>query len=323
MTVETTPNPETQADEVHAQTGSEEEAIAAFDARRKGSAVEEPEEETKEEAEPDHEPEAESDEEPGDGETEADDEPKEELVEVEFEGKTYEVAPELQKGLMRQADYSRKMNEVGEKAKVYTQRMEQAEKLVEGAEKYAEVLSEVHSIDADLKRFEKVDWQGLRQQNPAEFAALAAEMQMLRLSRDEATRKANGLDEQLARARHEAILEKRNEMHSVLRKDLKGWGDELSRKVCIYALKNGYQPVELEKLTDARTVIALDKARRYDALQEAKTTLKSKAQDAPQVTKPGAKRPPANVAGEAMARLRKSNSPDDAVAAFEARAKSR
>lgn len=320
MIVKTTRTPEEQTDLVPAQTGSEEEAIAAFNVKHQPADTDAEDEEETDEAEPDHEPEADEEEEPSDGEPDSEDEPKGELVEVEFEGETYELPEKLQKALMRQADYSRKIKEVSTKEKDYTQRIERADKLIEGAEKYAESLGSVRAIDAELKRFEEVKWQDLRHSNPGEFAALAAEMQSLRLTKDDEIRKAQALDVEIAKTKGEDIAAKQAEMFSVLKKDLKGWGDELGKKITGYALKAGYQPEELRMLTDPKAVIALNKARLFDELQDAKKTLKSKAQDAPKVVKPGAKRPPTNNAAEAMARLRITSSPDDAVAAFMARA---
>ncbi len=308
------PNPtqtlDAQADPVNGPTGSEDEAAAAFAAHDQAE-----EADNTDEAEPDDEPTADADEEPSDGEPEADDEPAEDLVEVDFEGKTFQVAPELQKALMRQADYSRKMNEVSATQKAYTERAELADKLVEGAEKFAEALAEVKAVDAELKRFEKVDWQGLRAQNPAEYAALAADMQSLRLTRDDAMRKAQTVDSDIATARHATQQAKQAEMHAALKKELKGWGDEKGREITQYALQNGYTPEELGALTDAKVVIALDKARRFDALQAAKTSIKAKAQDAPKVVKPGTPRK-ADPRTEVMAKLRKDNTTESAEAAF-------
>lgn len=301
---------EAQAAPVNEPTGSEDEAAAAFAAHDQAEEVT-----NQDEAEPDDEPTADADEEPSDGEPEADDEPKEELVEVEFEGKTYEVAPELQKGLMRQADYSRKMNEVGATQKAYAQQLEHAEKLVEGAEKFADALAEVKSIDAEMKRFEKVDWQALRAQNPAEYAALAADLQSLRLSKEDAVRKSQSLDGEITKARQESIAAKQAEMYATLAKEIKGWGDEKGREITQYALQHGYTVDELRSLTDPKVVIALEKARRFDALQAAKTTLKAKAQDAPKVTKPGTTRKP-DVRNDAMKRLRQDNTTESAEAAF-------
>src|SRR4051812_15116301 len=131
MTTEATQTPESEnAQAEPLDPGSDEAAIAALLAKDT--------DEPNPEDEPEAEPEAELDEEP------AEDEPKDELVEVEGEdGKTYKVPPEVQKAMLRQADYSRKMSAVQAQEKQATQTKETADRLLAGAEKYAEALSEV------------------------------------------------------------------------------------------------------------------------------------------------------------------------------------
>lgn len=309
--------------------GSEEAAIQAFHARRAPvkaetapqAELEAESEETTSEADPADESDNEESDETLTGESE-DESEAEALAEVEYEGKTYKVAPELQKALLRQSDYSRKMNEVGAKDKALTQRMEIAETLVQGAEKFSEVLAEIRGIDAEMKRYESVDMRALRETNPAEFAAVAAEIQMLRMNREEAARKASGIKSELSEAQQKTLDAKRGEMAKALNKHLPGWDGELGVKITRYAVAQGYTVEEISQITDPRVVLALDRARKYDAMQESKGALKAKAADVPKVAKPGqpVRR---DSQGDAMAKFRKSSSDDDAVAVFLARAAQR
>jgi hypothetical protein len=243
---------------------------------------------------------------------------------VEIEGETLEVSPKVQKaireGLLRQAEFSRKMNAVGETEKIAKTRLEQADKLVDGAEKYAEVLASVNSIDAQIAQFEKVDWAQLRTGNPAEYAALIADMQSLRSSRDTAVRKAQGIEAEVQGIKQTQAAEKREEMQKILSKDLKGWGDELGTKITKYALEQGYQAGDLHQITDAKWVIAMNKARQFDALQTEKAGLKGKTQEATKFVKPGSPRR-VDPTAELATRFRKSASTDDAIALLEARQK--
>ena len=314
MSSEVAPTPESQASEAAGEQGSIDQAALAFAGKDDLPVEADEKSTTHDEDEPDDEPKDDANEEASDGEPE-DAEAKDELVEVEFEGKSYEVPPELQKALLRQADYSRKMNEATAQEKTYTQRSEQAEKLIEGVDRYAQALAEVNGVDAQLKQYEKVDWTGLRQQNPAEYAALAADMQTLRLSREDAVKRAQGIDGEITQGRQTLFAEKRADMEKVLGKNLKGWGDELGAKITKYSVDSGVKAETLQALTDPALVVALDKARRYDALQKDKATIQAKAKDAPRVAKPGSPHR-TDPKGEAMTRLKKSNSLDDAAAAF-------
>ena len=307
--LESTQNPTSEdSNEAPHESGSEEAAVNAFEKREQPQPKQD-------EADPENEPSDDTAEEVGDDEPETDDEATDELVEAEYEGKTYKVAPELQKALLRQADYSRNMNEVSAQKKTYAERIEVAEAYVKGAEKYAEVLADVQGVDAQLKHFESVNWQQLRADNPGEYAAMAADMQTLRLSREQFVRRAHGIEAELTQAQQRGLSEKRGEMLKTLSKDLKGWGNELGTKISKYAMDNGYQAADLDGMTDPKWVIAMNKAMRFDALQTAKADIKAKAKDAPAFVKPGAPRK-ADPRNEAMARLRQDNTTESAEAAF-------
>lgn len=303
-----TPDGEATADHL---TGSEDEAAAAFEARENQSVDEaDTQQDPKPADEPADDADTEAEEAAPEEATEA-----EELAEVEIGGKTYKVPPEVEKAVLRQADYSRKMNEVGAKEKEYTQRLEVVQGLEEAAEKRAEALAEVRALDARIKQYEGVDWAKAREENPAEAAVAAVELLTLQNQRKEAAQNAANVQREFTVGKNKLMETARNEMDAALRKDLKGWGDEMGQRITRYALDNKVQLQTLQTLTDPAVVIALEKARKYDELQASKTQLKTKVQDAPAVSKPGAPRRP-DPKADAMARLRKDNSQEAAEAVF-------
>lgn len=245
-------------------------------------------------------------------------EDSEELVEVELNGKTYKVPPELQKGNLRQADYSRKMNEVAAREKQLTERLQTVESLTTGSEKYAESLAKVRILEAQLSQVDAADWASLEASDPNEAARLAVRQMRLQQELTRATQEAQQIAQTVNSERNKLMETARRDMHEALSKSLKGWGDELGTKLTEYATKTGVKVETLQTLTDPGLVVALDKARRFDELQASKSALKAKVQAAPQVAKPGAPRK-VDPKTDAMARLRKSNSIDDAAAAFMAR----
>lgn len=267
-----------------------------------------------EEADPDDGSNDESDTEAEEAEPEAE-EAEDEAVEVEFEGKTYKVPPELEKALLRQSDYSRAMNEVTAKEKTYTQRLEQIEAITEGADKYAEALSGVRIIEAQLAQFEGIDWNALGEQNPGEAARLAVRQLQLQQQLTKASQDAETVGKTLQDGRAKLIQQARADMFQTISKTIKGWGDEMGQKLTEYAVKNGVSFKTLAETTDPGVVIALDKARRFDELQASKSAIKAKGQGAPIVTKPGAPRR-ADPRSDAMKAHQKSGSIDSAAAAF-------
>jgi len=305
---ETTQNPVSEADEsVSYEPGSEEAAIAAF-ARQEGADAPEDEPEPADEAATEDEPEA-DEAEPEESE-EAD-----ELVEVEIGEVTYKVPPEVQKAVLRQADYSRKMNEVGAQAKTLAERMEAVEALAQVAEMRAEALAEVRAIDARIKQYDGIDWAKARDENPAQAAMAAVELMSLRDQRKDAAQAAANVGRELTVGQNALLEQARADMDARLTKDMPGWGDKLGTELTRYALDAGVDLKTLQKITDPGLVIAMDKARKYDALQQAKVGLKAKAQTAPKVAKPGAPRR-VDPAAEVIQRLRRDNTQESLEAAF-------
>ena len=309
-------NPTSQPDEATGELGSLDAAALAFEKREQAQSEDEADTEAEADTETqDDDPNAEGDEADSDEDTDETDG----LVEAEYEGKTYKVPPELQKALLRQADYSRNMNEVKAQERVYTQRLEQAEALIEGAESHAKALAEVQMLDARLKTYEAVNWQQLRAENPGEYAAHATDFQTLRLNRQDAERRAQTVAQEVEARRTQSFSAKRAEMVDALGKTLKGWGNEMGEKVTAYATQVGVKLETLSTLTDPGIVVALEKARKYDELQASKTALKAKTKDAPPVLKPGTRQTKQAPADEAMSQLRKIKTQGAAEAAFLAR----
>lgn len=296
------------------ETGSEDDAVNALN-KRDAEANQSPET-------PDDEPESEADKEPEEGEPE-EAEPEEDLAEVEYEGKTYKVPPEIEKAILRQADYSRKMNEVGAKEKVFSQRLEQIEAMDQTVAKRAEAMAEIKSLDERIKAYDGIDWGKAKAEQPAEAAMAAVELMELKQARQQADEKAKSIESEFSQGRAKLLDEKRADMLKVLAKELPGWGEELGTKITQHAIAKGWTAQELQALTDPRVVKALDAERRYELAQKGKAELKAKVKDVPPVVKPGAKRVPVSQTDTAMARFKQTKSDDDAIAALESRSKPR
>lgn len=300
--------------EATADAGSDDEAIAAFNQRAGSQATEDPSDE------PSDEPSEANAEEAEEADPEADAAAEDALVEVTFEGKTYSVPPAIEKSLLRQADYSRQSQAVAEAKKDYAQRIESATKLIEGAEKFAEVIAEGKQLDHQIKQFEGVDWKALRSTDPAQAALLAVELMEFRQARVQLDSKAQTLDRELTAERSKTEDAARAEMVKTLSKEFPGgWNDATGKRLGDYVLSQGLTSADLGRVTDAKTVLLWEKARKFDAIEAGKARALATTREVPPVARPGAPRRAAPVA-DAQTRFQKSTSPEDAVALFEARA---
>jgi hypothetical protein len=311
MTQEQTPASQTES--APDELGSLDAAALAFEKREQ--ALEEPEAET-DTAEADPDAEAES-------EPEEDTEP--ELEEVTVEGVTLNLpkdqAEALRKSTLRQADYSRKMNEVSAKEKQAAAVLETAEKMRQGAEKFADVLASVRMLDQQIKQYEGLDWQKLRTEDPGNYAAHAADLQTLKLNKQQTELQARAVAQQVEESTTQTLQTKRGEMFEALQKKIPDWSNQKGQEITEYALAQGMAFETLAKATDPALVIALEKARKFDALQKSKTELKAKAKEAPPVLKPGVRQAVKSPQEDAMVALRKFKTRDAAEVAFLARMK--
>lgn len=315
MTQEQTP--ELQTESAPEELGSLDAAALAFE-KREQALAEAGEPEDKAEA-----TEADPNSEADDSEPEADTEPEE--VELEYEGVKIRVAAdqaeEARKALLRQSDYSRKMNEVSAKEKQAQQAIDTAEKLRQGAEKFADVLASVRMLDQQIKQYEGLDWQQLRANDPGNYAAYAADLQTLKLNRQQADLQARGVAAEVEETTGKALQSKRAEMFDALAKQIPGWSNQKGQEITEYAIAQGMAFDTLAKATDPALVVALEKARKFDALQKSKTELKAKAKEAPPVLKPGVRQAVKSPQEDAMTQLRKFKTRDAAEVAFLARMK--
>lgn len=315
MTQEQTP--EIQTESAPEELGSLDAAALAFEKREQALAeAGEPETETEtDEAEPDAEA--------SDGEP--DEETEQELEEVTVEGVTLNLpkdqAEALRKSTLRQADYSRKMNEVSAKEKQAQAAIDTAEKLRQGAEKFADVLATVRMLDQQIKQYEGLDWQKLRAEDPGNYAAYAADLQTLKLNKQQTEMQARGVAAEVEETNGKALQSKRAEMFDALAKQIPGWSNQKGQEITEYAIAQGMAFETLAKATDPALVVALEKARKFDALQKSKTELKAKAKEAPPVLKPGVRQAVKTPQEDAMIALRKFKTRDAAEVAFLARMK--
>ena len=128
---------------------------------------------------------------------------------------------------------------------------------------------------------------------------------------------AQEVDESTGRA----LQTKREEMFESLKKAMPGWSNQMGEAITQYAVTSGMAFETLAKLTDPAVVVALEKARKFDALQKSKAELKAKVKDVAPVLKPGVRQTKQTPQDESMAQLRKFKTRDAAEVAFLARMK--
>ncbi len=212
------------------------------------------------------------------------------LIEVTLPGgETAKVTlEELRKGYSRESDYTRKTMKHAEEVKAFESSRTQQ------LEAFKQALGTLRAeLDGLVVNEEKVDWDKLRQESPAEF------VRWKEYFRDMKDKRAAVMREQETVAQAEAVKARQQHLET-----LKSESEQLSKKLPIFAdpekgvkarnelrsylLNNGYQSQDIDGLSDHRAVMIAWKAAQYDKLQASKPQVEKRVVALPKVQKPGA-----------------------------------
>ncbi len=259
-------------------------------------------------------------------EVEDDAEPSDEAAQsftIDVDGTKQEVTlDELRRGYLREADYTRKTQNVAEQRKA----LEEAVSAAEGRRKaYSEnlevlevALSKFGASDEDLSKAlnegRTEDYLRLRHQHDQRRAALDAIRQDKQRLADEETKRLTAETKKFV-----------DEQQQLLVTALPSWRDpEVAKReygeIDEYAKSRGITQQELGSVIDHRLMLILRDASKYHKLQKARPSVTKKAEKAPPAASPGARKTKGQRDSEKAAasrkRLRETGHVDDAVQAI-------
>lgn len=178
-------------------------------------------------------------------------EPEEE-EEFEFNGSKHKIPKKymdaVRPGLMMQADYTRKTQELAETRQALIAEREQQAALSEeritkiGAYKQAEEM---------IQRYHKLDWDQLEAQDWQLAQKRQRELLQWQNRREHIAQEIRGLDQQVQQVRYQAameaqgqVLKRIQEAGDVYRRDIPTWKDDV-QKVVQFGLQQGYTPAQM------------------------------------------------------------------------------
>lgn len=176
----------------------------------------------------------------------------------EWEGKTVKIPTEMKDGYLRQADYTRKTQEVAEQRRQVEARAQELQAQAARSEEEFNAAVALHQVTNALQQFGDINWaaEAQRLQNdPLEFQELQARYLQFQ-ALDKQRQQIAGYLQNVANERNAAVqqdLAKRlAETRAFAEKNIKGWTPELDGKITEFAtkdlgfsvetLKNAYSP---------------------------------------------------------------------------------
>lgn len=250
--------------------------------------------------------------------------PAPKLHRVKVDGEEIEVTEEeLLKGYSRTSDYTRKTQQLAEARKKFE--AEELPALRTEREQYAAKLVAVDQwIEANTPK--EPDWDTLRQENPAEFAATWADWHQHKEQRESLKAEIAAEQQKVSAERQKQLAAYLEAERGRLLERLPEWSDaEIAKKekaeMLAYGRELGFAAEELMGVADHRALILLRKAMLHDREQAAKSKARATVEKATSQLKtatPGSpnKRPPVSDVTRAKQRLAKTGSVEDAAAAL-------
>jgi len=198
--------------------------------------------------------------------TTEDEEPEPAVVDVKYDGKDYSVPPELKDALLRQSDYTRKMQDMSGKRKELEAAAQTLQRDTELHQAHINEVATIKAIEQQLQAYESVDWETAYNDDPVEAMKLDRQQRGLQDNKQQALAR-------LQENQHQAFEQQRGEYAKLLEKgqtaleaDIPGWDAEMAEKTRKYALKAGLTETEASRVINPVHVKLIHKARLYDEL---------------------------------------------------------
>lgn len=190
--------------------------------------------------------------------------------EVEYEGEKYKVPPQLKDALLRQADYTRKTQEVAEQRKQIEAQAAEVRQRAEQQQRYVAEMAEVVALDKQMQQYQQLDWQELIDTDPQGAMKLQHQLSQLQAKRAELAHNLTQKQQQDALNEQQAIAKRVQEADAYLRREIPNWSDERSNQLMKYGVDLGIQPEVLSQAVINQPVLAklLHKAEMFDQLEK-------------------------------------------------------
>jgi hypothetical protein len=202
--------------------------------------------------------------------------PEDDAFELELDGQVHTLPGALKGAFLRQADYTRKTQELAEHRRAVEAERQALAEHAARASGASQDRVRLAALDHELEGFQGVDWQGYAAADPQGAQAMWAKFQEMSQARE---RLAYALSHHAERGQLQAAREAAERMAETgrtLQQEIDGWSPEVAAKLVEYAQAFGVTLEELSQMADARLWKVLHKA--YQADQAGRQDVAARAQ---------------------------------------------
>jgi hypothetical protein len=223
------------------------------------------------------------------------------LVDLDFDGKQFKVAPEIREAVMRHADYTKKTMGLADDRNLFQKTQAIAEEHAAFSKSIESESTELAQIDAQLVQFKALPWDEFDTQQTLRAKMAQDNLKERKVELKQAVdAKRDEFSQQAQKSRKE-LYEKTNEY---LTKAIPQWGSQAANEFVAAAQAVGFTREEVGNFIDHRAIQLAWKAAQWDKLQAAKPIVSKKASEVPPVTKPGSQATTESTASKQYQKLR-------------------
>lgn len=190
-----------------------------------------------------------------------------ELEDVDWDGKKYKIPKELAPALLRQSDYTKKTQEVADRARANEERETAIKNNERVFSEHRDALIEAHGLDRNVKDFEKINWQDLNQKELAgqlEKGTVQTLWLNYQQAKDARDKSVGTLQQKFAESSRNADAQaskRREESHAEVARTVKDWNPQTFDKVKDFGVREfGLKAAEVAGLDDPRFIKVLHRA---------------------------------------------------------------
>jgi predicted metal-dependent phosphoesterase TrpH len=208
---------------------------------------------------------------------EASSESEETLYDVTVNGVNQKVnLNELMKGYSRESDYTKKTMDLSNQRKEVESMQENLKKEFDAVkssrDQYA---TQLEILTNNLQQEEKVNWDQLYQEDPAEYVRKKAESDKRKEALDNAREEQKRIQQEQQAEQEKVYNEYIANERKILSEKLPQYADknksaEFTRRLTNFAKESGYSDQEIAMMVDHRAVLLLADAYRYNQLKKTK-----------------------------------------------------
>ena len=243
---------------------------------------------------------------------------EEPIYTVTIDGTNFEVTQdELIQGYQRNADYTRKTQELAAEKQQTSDFVERSKKDVETKIARLDQLNQAAQVQLQ-QEYAQVDFEKLYDEDPVEAARLEHKMR----KKNEQLQQVQQQTQQLQMEEFNKYLQEQQKQLTIKLPELNHpeKGTQFKKQMRDYLSSQGFNDQEIDSVYDHRYVMLVRDAMSYRNLQAAKPQIKKKAINAPKIVKGGVSKSKGQQAAEAkrqqLSRLKKSGKVADAAKIF-------